>query len=93
MVFLLEAYQEEMEQKEVPELKVQPALPPKPTQVPAPIPQPTPQPTPQPAPQPSVQADPRGIAPLPPTGLPEGWTQEQWNHFGWQYIEGFSKKK
>ena len=33
------------------------------------------------------------IAPLPPTGLPEGWTQEQWNHFGWQYIEGFSKKK
>ena len=87
-----EVVAEEMEQKEVPELKVQPALPPKPTQVPAPIPQPTPQPTPQPAPQPSVQADPRGIAPLPPTGLPEGWTQEQWNHFGWQYIEGFSKK-
>ena len=84
-----EVVAEEMEQKEVPELKVQPALPPKPTQVPAPIPQPTP----QPAPQPSVQADPRGIAPLPPTGLPEGWTQEQWNHFGWQYIEGFSKKK
>jgi hypothetical protein len=29
--------------------------------------------------------------PLPPTGLPEGWTQEQWNHFGWQYVESMMK--
>jgi hypothetical protein len=29
--------------------------------------------------------------PLPPTGLPEGWTQDQWNHFGWQYVESMKK--
>ena len=28
--------------------------------------------------------------PVPPTGLPEGWTMEQWNAYGWQYIN--SKK-
>ena len=61
----------------------------------APLPAPVPAPA-APAPRPAApvgQLDPRGIAPLPPTGLPEGWTQEQWNHFGWQYIDGFSKKK
>ena len=31
------------------------------------------------------------IAPLPPTGLPDGWTMEQWEHYGWKYIEAFSK--
>ena len=25
--------------------------------------------------------------PLPPTGLPEGWTMEQWNAYGHQYLE------
>jgi hypothetical protein len=29
--------------------------------------------------------------PLPPTGLPEGWTLDQWNHFGWQYVESMKK--
>ena len=29
--------------------------------------------------------------PLPPTGLPEGWTLDQWNHFGWQYVESLKK--
>jgi hypothetical protein len=77
---------EEMEVKAVPELKLDPI--PAPMPVPAPVVAPTPKPA-----APSAQLDPRGIAPLPPTGLPEGWTQEQWNHFGWQYIEGFSAKK
>lgn len=36
---------------------------------------------------PSVKAPP----PLPPTGLPQGWTQEQWNHFGWQYVDAMKK--
>jgi hypothetical protein len=41
----------------------------------------------QPAqPAPAVAAQP-APPPLPPTGLPEGWTQDQWNHFGWQYVE------
>jgi hypothetical protein len=25
--------------------------------------------------------------PLPPTGLPVGWTMEQWAHYGHQYLE------
>lgn len=32
-----------------------------------------------------------GIAPLPPTGLPDGWTMEQWEHYGWKYMESFKK--
>ena len=27
-----------------------------------------------------------------PTGLPDGWTQEQWNSYGWQYIDALSKQ-
>ena len=30
--------------------------------------------------------------PVPPTGLPEGWSQEQWNSYGWQYIDALAKK-
>ena len=30
-------------------------------------------------------------APLPPTGLPDGWTQDQWNSYGWQYIDALRK--
>ena len=30
--------------------------------------------------------------PLPPTGLPDGWTEEQWSSYGWQYIDALSKK-
>ena len=44
------------------------------------------------APVPAVaSAPPRAPPPLPPTGLPEGWTLDQWNHFGWQYIESMKK--
>jgi hypothetical protein len=39
----------------------------------------------QPVPQPVSQA-PAG-PPLPPTGLPVGWTMEQWSHYGQQYLE------
>ena len=78
-----ESVAEEMEAKTVPELKTEPSM-----QIPSPVPAPAP----QPVVAPLALPDPRGIAPLPPTGLPEGWTQEQWNHFGWKYIEGFSKR-
>ena len=81
---------EEMVAKAVPEINTNAVAP-----IPAPLPAPVPAPA-APAPKPAApvgQPDPRGIAPLPPTGLPEGWTQEQWNHFGWQYIDGFSMKK
>jgi len=25
---------------------------------------------------------------VPPEGLPEGWTMEQWQHYGEQYLQG-----
>lgn len=31
--------------------------------------------------------DPRGLPPKPPTGLPAGWTEEQWAHYGWSYLD------
>ena len=43
-----------------------------------------------PAPSPAAPGQ-RAPPPLPPTGLPEGWTQDQWNHFGWQYVESMKK--
>jgi len=49
---------------------------------------PEPQPTAAPATAPSGQ---RAPPPLPPTGLPDGWTQDQWNHFGWQFVESMLK--
>ena len=39
-------------------------------------------PTPAPAAPAPVQTGP----PLPATGLPEGWSMEQWNHYGAQYL-------
>ena len=44
-----------------------------PTQPAAPIPAPAP-------------AD-RGIAPIPAEGLPPGWTDDQWQHYGWTWLE------
>jgi len=29
-----------------------------------------------------------GGPPLPPEGLPDGWTMEQWTHYGQQYLDG-----
>ena len=70
---------EEMEMKTVPQITIPP------------VPQPTATvPTPNPSP-PNQSGDDRGIAPLPPTGLPSGWTQQQWDHFGWQYIDSLSQ--
>lgn len=44
-------------------------------------PEPVAQPVAAPAPAPVAQGP-----PLPATGLPEGWTMEQWNHYGAQYL-------
>ena len=40
-------------------------------------------PPPGPAPAPIVQSGP----PVPAEGLPEGWTMEQWNHYGQQWLD------
>ena len=62
---------------------IAPAAPPAPAAPAAPIP---------PPPQASVGPDRSQPAPLPPTGLPDGWTQQQWNSYGWQFIDALSKK-
>lgn len=33
----------------------------------------------------------RGDPPIPPNGLPVGWTDEQWQHFGWQYLDALNE--
>ena len=38
------------------------------------------------APPPAPVAAPAG-PPLPPTGLPAGWTMEQWTYYGQQYLD------
>ena len=48
--------------------------------------QPLPQPVAQPMPQPVVQPIVAG-PPLPPGGLPAGWTMEQWQYYGQQYLD------
>jgi len=57
------------------ELFAQPvmATPPPPSE-PAPTPEPTPSPVPESGP------------PVPESGLPEGWTMEQWQHYGEEYL-------
>ena len=57
------------------------------------LPPPTGLTLPQPAvsPAPAVASPVKAPPPLPPTGLPEGWTLDQWNHFGWQYVESMKK--
>ena len=47
------------------------------------LPVPVPQPTPAPLPTPTVQVGP----PLPPGGLPAGWTMEQWQHYGHEWLK------
>ena len=36
---------------------------------------------------PPEPVQPSGAPPLPPDGLPEGWTMEQWRHYGQEYLE------
>jgi hypothetical protein len=51
--------------------------------MPLPVAQPMPQPVAQPMPVPQIPAGP----PLPVTGLPAGWTMEQWQYYGQQYLD------
>ena len=47
-----------------------------------------PPPSPEPAAEPSVAPPAVAGPPLPPEGLPEGWTMEQWEHYGQKYLDG-----
>jgi len=42
---------------------------------------------PAPAPAPAAPADPRGAPPVPEDGLPNGWTEAQWAHYGWSWLD------
>jgi len=53
--------------------------------VPAAMPTPAPAPA-APAQAPAPAAD-EGMPPLPPGGLPAGWTMEQWKHYGQQWLD------
>ena len=50
----------------------------------------TPPPPPMNAQPPAPAADRSQPPPLPPTGLPDGWTEEQWASYGWQYIDALA---
>ena len=52
-------------------------------QMPQPVVAPVPQPVVAPLPLPVVPVGP----PLPPGGLPAGWTMEQWQYYGQQYLD------
>jgi len=51
-----------------------------------PIVQPMPMPIPMPAPAP-IAAVPALGPPLPASGLPAGWTTDQWQHYGQQWLD------
>ena len=48
------------------------------------LPQPAPQPAPQTVPSTTIPATP---PPLPATGLPPGWSMEQWNAYGQMWLD------
>lgn len=77
-----EVVQEMVNQKVLPSI-ASPTQPPSPPVAPAP-----PAPSAPPAPAMNRSSPP----PLPPTGLPDGWTEDQWTSYGWQYIDALSKK-
>jgi len=54
---------------------------------PEPIPAGAPPTAPAPAPQPASAPVDDGMPPLPAGGLPNGWTMEQWKHYGQQWLE------
>jgi hypothetical protein len=53
--------------------------------MPMPMPMPMPQPVVQ---QPVIAQAPVMGPPIPAAGIPVGWTMEQWQHYGQQYLEG-----
>jgi hypothetical protein len=52
-------------------------------------PMPMPQPViPMPMPQPVIPQAPVMGPPIPASGIPAGWTMEQWQHYGQQHLDG-----
>ena len=49
---------------------------------------PSPEPTAVPDAAPPAAPAPSAGPPLPPEGLPDGWTMDQWEHYGQQYLDG-----
>jgi len=55
----------------------------------APAPAPAAAPVPVAAPAPVIAP---AAPPLPPGGLPAGWTMEQWNYYGQQYLDQLNQQ-
>ena len=90
-----EVMEEQNNYKQIPDISTQPLITNQANQITAqtqtlPIPMPLPQVAAPSVLTPQLGNNP-GIAPLPPTGLPNGWTMEQWEHYGWKYMESFRK--
>jgi hypothetical protein len=88
----------ELDMKELPSIDL--SLPPPPglvlpppaginANIPAPIPQPAAAPLAEESANMATDVS-RGAPPLPPSGLPDGWSQDQWESFGWQYLDALS---
>ena len=60
-------------------------MPPAPGKALPPLPMPVPAAAPAPAPMPAPV--PQQAPPLPPGGLPAGWTMEQWQHYGHEWLK------
>ena len=81
----------DLDVKELPSIELN--LPPPPAGINANIAAPTPQPIAAPLVEESANVaaeESRGAPPLPPSGLPDGWSQDQWESFGWQYLDALN---
>ena len=58
----------------------------------APVAAPAAAPAPMPAPAPVAPVAAYAGPPLPPGGLPAGWTMEQWTYYGQQYIDQMNQR-
>ena len=73
------------QQNQLPALPALPALPQQQTQM-----EPTPSLNAEVLQQPVVMQQTSSTPPIPATGLPQGWTMEQWNYYGHQWLEANS---
>lgn len=74
------------EQKDVPSLESSAAPPPNMVAPPPPN-MAAPLPSKESFPAQSLAQDQQGVAPIPSGGLPPGWTPDQWEHYGWTWLE------
>ena len=83
-------YKQQPQPQPQPQLGPQPEPDPAPDAEPAPEPETVPEPDPDPEPEPEPEPEselPPGVPPIPDEGLPEGWSVEQWIHYGQRWLD------